>query len=68
LALKNPSAIIIFSQMSTRSGTITVIGLKRALRPSGSSDRPRYPVGLIGLYIEGVGLIGVNYIEGVGLI
>jgi hypothetical protein len=32
-----------FSQMSTRSGTITVIGRNRAFRPSGSSDRPRYP-------------------------
>ena len=32
-----------FSQMSTRSGTITVIGRKSALSPSGSSERPRYP-------------------------
>ena len=32
-----------FSQISTRSGTITVIGRNRAFRPSGSSDLPRYP-------------------------
>ena len=32
-----------FSMMSWRSGTITVIGRNSALRDSGSSARPMYP-------------------------
>ena len=32
-----------FSQISYKSGTTTVIGLKRALRPSGNSALPKYP-------------------------
>ena len=48
--------INIFSQISSRSGTTTVIGLKRALRPSGSSERPRYP-GFIVMKAQKVGLI-----------
>jgi hypothetical protein len=41
LAVTKPSAMSMFSQMSTRSGTMTVMGRKSALRPSGSSERPR---------------------------
>ena len=43
LADTKPSAINMFSQINYRSGTTTVIGLKRAFNPSGSSALPRYP-------------------------
>lgn len=43
MADTNPSAINIFSQISSRSGTTTVIGLNSVLRPSGNSALPKYP-------------------------
>lgn len=39
-AVSKPSAMSIFSMISCRSGTTTVIGLKSALSDSGSSARP----------------------------
>jgi len=43
LASSKPSAINIFSQINSRSGTTTVIGLKSAFNPSGNSALPKYP-------------------------
>ena len=44
-----------FSQIMTRSGTMTVIGRNNALRPSGRADRPKYP-GFIVMYAPHVSL------------
>jgi hypothetical protein len=43
LAETNPSAISMFSQINSRSGTTTVIGLNKVFNPSGNSALPRYP-------------------------
>ena len=42
-ASTKPSAMSMFSQISSKSGTTTVIGLNSAFNPSGNSERPRYP-------------------------
>jgi len=43
LAATKPSAMSMFSQINSRSGTTTVIGLNNAFNPSGNSALPKYP-------------------------
>jgi len=41
LASTKPSAYNIFSQINSKSGTTTVIGLNNAFNPSGNSALPK---------------------------
>jgi len=42
-AYTNPSAISMFSQINSKSGTTTVIGLNNVFNPYGNSALPKYP-------------------------